>query len=504
MLSFFSRRTSVGFGLLLTSSIASATVIDGLPIRSADLLSVQAQLDQLPAQPAGAPLQFAVGTAAGWGTDAGQWEIDGDTAIWRLQVYSANAHSINLALDQLQLPPSAALIFRSVDGSYRHQARTHADVIDGQLWTPVVPGESAVLEVRMAAKDRSEFRIRVAELNHGFLNFWEAGASAKNHDPRLGTSGSCNIDTACPAGTRWQDQIRSVARITVNGRVVCSGQLVNNTGSAATHYFLTADHCGIGPGGDSPASTVFYWNMENPSCGGNPDNTPTTDTSSGARFVSDGTRSDFTLLCLDSTQLSQYDLFLSGWNAGSAPPSDGASIHHPNGDAKKISLYTGEAEAVDNFPIELQSGRTQRVDAWEVSWSEGTTEGGSSGGGLWNFEGQLVGVLSGGAAACNGSTNNGEPDYYGRFNVAWTEGSASQQLRTYLDPGNSGVTSSLGRNSVANIPSCPSTSSSGGGGSSSGSGGGGGSSVGGVFTACGLLAAALLRRRRRLDTVASR
>lgn len=501
MFSFCSRRTTVAIGLLIIGATANAAVIDGLPIRSADLVSVQTQLDQLSEPAPGAPLQFAVGTPAGWDTEAGLWAVEGDTAIWRLQVYSANAHSINLALDQLQLPPSATLVFRSVDGSYRHQPRTQADVIDGQLWTPVVPGESAVLEVRMAADEKDDFQIRVAELNHGFLNFWESGAGAKNHDPRLGTSGACNVDTACPAGTRWQDQIRSVARITVNGRVVCTGQLVNNTGSAATHYFLTADHCGIGPGGDSPASTVFYWNMENPSCGGTAENTPTTDTSSGAQFVTDGTRGDFTLLCLESTQLSQYNLFLSGWNAGSAAPADGASIHHPNGDAKKISLYSGEAEAVNNFPIELQNGRTQNVDAWRVIWSEGTTEGGSSGGGLWNFEGQLVGVLSGGAAACNGSTNNGEPDYYGRFNVAWTEGSASQQLRTYLDPGNSGVTNSLGRNSVASIPSCPSTSSAGGG--SSGSGGGG-SSVGGVFTACGLLALALLRRRRQLGVIAKR
>lgn len=493
MFPFRSRHALPALGLLLISGTIHAAVIDGLPIRSVDQPSIQAQLNQLPAHKPGVPLQFAVGAPAGWDTSAGQWQVDGDTAIWRLQVYSASAHSINLALDNLQLPPSAELVFGSVDGSYRHQPRTHADVIDGQLWTPVVPGESALLEVRMAAEEQSEFRIQVAELNHGFLNFWEAGAGAKNHDPRLGTSGACNVDTACPAGARWQDQIRSVARITVNGRVVCSGQLVNNTGSAATHYFLTADHCGIGPGGDSPASTVFYWNMENPSCGGTPENTPTTDTSSGAQFVTDGTRGDFTLLCLESTQLSGYNLFLSGWNAGSAAPADGASIHHPNGDAKKISLYSGEAEAVDNFPIELQNGRTQNVDAWRVVWSEGTTEGGSSGGGLWNFEGQLVGVLSGGAAACNGSTNNGEPDYYGRFNVAWTEGSASKQLRTYLDPGNSGATSSLGRNSTASIPSCPTPPSSGGG---SGGSGGGGSYGGGVFTACGLLAAALLRRRR--------
>ena len=55
--------------------------------------------------------------------------------------------------------------------------------------------------------------------------------------------GSCNINVVCPDGDPWRNQIRSVARITMSGMFVCTGQLINNTAQDDTPYFLTAQHC---------------------------------------------------------------------------------------------------------------------------------------------------------------------------------------------------------------------------------------------------------------------
>lgn len=459
-------------------------------MRSSDALEVQQLLDARPAPSRSAPMQFAVAASAGWTLADGQWRSEGTDRIWELRLFSAGAKNLNLALDQLQLPPSAQLRFSDVSGEIQHW-RSAADVIDGQLWTPVVPGDTALLQVRLRAEEQHALQLRVAQLNHGFWNFWDDAPSAKNHDAGLGASGDCNVDTACPAGAQWGDQIRSVARITVNGQALCSGQLVNNLGSTALHYFLTANHCEIGPGGSAASSLVFYWNMETPSCGGNPETTPITDTSSGARYISRGSRGDYTLLCLDSPALASYNLFLSGWDAGTGEtPTNGVSIHHPSGDAKKISSFSGAATARNGQEISTGSS-TFVIDAWEVSWEQGTTERGSSGSGLWSVDGQLMGLLSGGDAACSGSTNNGQPDYYARFDVAWREGSSGQQLRNFLDPNNSGQTATLGRNSGNFIPACPGSGNSGGG----TSGSSGGNFGGGPFTALGLLTAWALRRR---------
>ncbi|RZI71756.1 MAG: hypothetical protein EOP80_14645 [Variovorax sp.] len=56
---------------------------------------------------------------------------------------------------------------------------------------------------------------------------------------------------------------------------------------------------------------------------------------------------------------------------------------------------------------------------WRVSWSAGTSEGGSSGSGLFtkiNGKEYLTGQLYGGVASC---TNPSGSDYYGRFDVAY-------------------------------------------------------------------------------------
>lgn len=91
-------------------------------------------------------------------------------------------------------------------------------------------------------------------------------------------------------------------------------------------------------------------------------------------------------------------------------------VHHPQGDLQKYS--TGYAwdkvnctsSSCDQMPS--ASGRFLRV-----SWMGGTTEGGSSGSGLFmkmNGKDYLVGQLLGGAASCS---NPAGYDYYGRFNT---------------------------------------------------------------------------------------
>jgi hypothetical protein len=106
-------------------------------------------------------------------------------------------------------------------------------------------------------------------------------------------------------------------------------------------------------------------------------------------------------------------------------------IHHPSGDLKKISF---ENNAVPQ-------GTWSGAQTWEVQqWDDGITEGGSSGSPLFDQNHRIIGQLFGGASACNGSTENGQGDSYGRFGVSWDAGSsASSRLKEWLDPGNTGT-----------------------------------------------------------------
>jgi lysyl endopeptidase len=75
---------------------------------------------------------------------------------------------------------------------------------------------------------------------------------------------------------------------------------------------------------------------------------------------------------------------------------------------------------------------------WVVNdWDMGVTEGGSSGSPLFDNNGRIIGQLYGGESECNGTTDNGGFDIYGRFDVSWNGGgSSTTRLKDWLDPEN--------------------------------------------------------------------
>jgi hypothetical protein len=125
---------------------------------------------------------------------------------------------------------------------------------------------------------------------------------------------------------------------------------------------------------------------------------------------------------------------------------EGVTIHHPEGDIKKISTYLTPLESSGWYGNGLQSH-------WKVFWAEtennwAVTESGSSGSPLFNKNGKLIGTLTGGLAACDASGSLGpdKPDYYGKFSYHWESNGTTDtaQLKPWLDPDNTGVYSCEG------------------------------------------------------------
>jgi len=121
------------------------------------------------------------------------------------------------------------------------------------------------------------------------------------------------------------------------------------------------------------------------------------------------------------------------------------SIHHPSGDAKKISTYT---VTLTSSTPNIGGSVMATNSAWRVIWSQtlnghGVTEGGSSGSPIFSSQGLVVGTLSGGSSSCS---NTSLPDFYGKFDYHWTSNGATNQtrLQPWLDPSNTGITSLQG------------------------------------------------------------
>jgi subtilisin-like proprotein convertase family protein len=328
------------------------------------------------------------------------------------------------------LPEGAELHLFSQGGKYRIRPFTAADnKPHGQLWTPVLQGESMVLELQVPAAARDRVELEIGSINYGYRGFFE---------PATPRSGACNVDVVCPEGDAWQTQINSVAVISTGGGTFCTGFMVNNVENDGTPYFMTADHCGIGAG--NAPSLVTYWNYQNSTCrtpgsgaSGGPGDGTLDQFNTGSTFRAARSASDFVLVELDALPDPAWGVAYAGWDARDLATTTGAiAVHHPSTDEKRIS-FENDPTTISSYGGNTGSGTTHiRVADWDL----GTTEGGSSGSPLFSPEGRVIGQLHGGLAACG----NDDPDWYGRMAVSWNTGTTpSSRLRDWLDPNDTGT-----------------------------------------------------------------
>jgi lysyl endopeptidase len=376
-------------------------------------------------------------------SNSGTWtELANGDRIWRVAIKSPGALSINVEFSQFNLAEGATVFMYNEDktdyiGSFTHENNK----VTGTLGTTVVKGDKIIIEFYEPAAVRDQSTLAIGQVTHAYRSIFDYAKA-------LGDSGSCNNNVVCPVGDNWRDQIRSVAIIVVGGNGACTGTLVNNTCSDETPYFLSANHCGT-----NSSNWVFRFNWESSSCASNL-NGPTNQTVSGGTLRASNAGSDFALHEMSSIPPAGYGVFYSGWdNSDNNTVTASTAIHHPSGDIKKISFDNNSASKVS----------WGGAACWQIAnWEDGTTEPGSSGSGLWDQNGRLIGQLYGGSASCSSISD----DNYGRFGVSWNGSSASTRLVDWLDACNTGATTDDGydpnavsvpddgaTNSINNIPS---------------------------------------------------
>ncbi len=488
-----------GIAILLLVCASSVTLargpvidlrdLDGLPLHGTSIVeTAKAVAAAKSADKGRGPALFAATVALPLDLDDGLWDTPrSGERRWRMRVYSADAKALLLQFERFALPDSAELWLYDDSGKTLQGPYSASDHnADGGLWTAMVPGETAVVELRVAAAQQDAVQLRLARLGHVYRNARE-----------LGASGTCNIDTACSLGNAWRNEIRSAVKLQIPSGLfvgLCSGTLVNNAAQNDKPYVLTADHCGIGGLGSPASGVVAYFNFQNSVCDG-ADDAGDTQTLSGATLRAEDRKTDFTLIEMNRAPPGSFNVYYAGWDASGSGASSGVGIHHPGGDAKKISEFTIPLTATE---VQIKTGGPQ-IPAWQVQrWNQGTTEQGSSGSALWNQDRRIVGTLSGGSAACTGNVDNDRPDFYARLDRQWQAGSAAaDQLKVWLAP-NSDCTAIGGKNpgSAAALTCRDSTS---GGGNEEGGGGGGAISLSlllGLFGLQGLRRAAQNGRSR--------
>ncbi|MBM77278.1 MAG: hypothetical protein CL846_02235 [Crocinitomicaceae bacterium] len=363
--------------------------------------------------------------------NSGNWTIlpNGDN-LWQLAIECQNALTVNLLFENYNLPEGARLYLYDENQTNKVGAYTNINNrTDGQLGTELVHGEKIIVEYFEPADVKYQGTFTISNVIHGYRSLDPIQNSLSK---ALNSSGDCNIDVNCPLGNGWENEINSVAMIVVNGSGICTGALINNTCNDGTPYFLTANHC-LGGG---TGSWAFRFNWQSPpgteSCATTANSVdpgpPYDQTANGATTLVSSAGSDFALLEIDNmtlTDAQNWNCFYAGWDATDASTvTETIGIHHPSGDVKKICKD-------NDAPYHSSAGGAA---VWYIDeWEEGVTEPGSSGSPLFDQNHRIIGQLYGGAAACSGTVNNAQYDYYGRIGVSWNNG-----LDGYLAPNSCG------------------------------------------------------------------
>ena len=325
---------------------------------------------------------------------SGHWEdLPDGTRVWRVGIHCPGAMSVSFVFDVYNVPNGAKVFVIDQDGghigAFTHESSGGAN----SMAVMPVEGETVIVEYQVPAGLRAG-SLRIGQVTHGYR-------SLTDPERAFNASGSCNNNVVCPEGTPWANEIKSVAKI-INGGDWCTGQLLNNCNSNGTPLFLTANHC---VSGQTVGNWVFLFNYQSATCSPSA-NGPTTQTVSGASTLFSSGASDMALLQLNSTPPANYGVYYTGWDKSNTTPSNQTCIHHPAGDVKKISFD-------NNAATQATYGN---ASCWRIaSWEDGTTEGGSSGSGLWNQDHRLIGQLYGGQASCSNNIN----DYFGRFDISY-------------------------------------------------------------------------------------
>ena len=427
---------------MIRNSIAQITT----PSINQNALRVEDSLDLLSRKPPRFGSPFLVNYNL---MNSGTWKtLSNGNKIWQLRIICPTAKSINFIFNQFHLPSGATLYIynpqtgRSIGGftSANNKGTFNSPK---KMATGLMYGNSVILELHGFSNLQSSAKLEIGSIIHGYRLIRYNQFYLKNFQD----SKECQVNINCSEGANAQDYKRGVAMIIVNGNRVCTGSLVTNTQSNKEPYFLTAHHCLLGKDAlNNPEADdwSFVWEYEAPDCT-NPNNEPILKVTNGATVLANNDfedlGSDFALLKLKENpkNISVYTYF-NGWDRTLTPAAGGFTIHHPEGDIKKISTHTNTPTWTNISPAP-----GKQVSVWQVKYVQtangwGITESGSSGSPLFQAQtGRIIGQLYGGPEfQCNGNQGVAS-DLYGMFRSSWngfpsTTAPIKRRLRDFLDP----------------------------------------------------------------------
>ena len=359
---------------------------------------------------------------------SGLWESTAaGLRVWRMAVRSPGSRGMRVEFRNFDVGGGSVWVHDGTqfDGPFTGKGMYG----NGEFWSGNLLHDSVILEYVPAPDQPAEglppFEIHtIAHHVRSILDGPGSDAGVVN------TADYCELDPNCFPD--WQSAMSTVGQILYQdsgSTYVCSGSLLATRDNSFKPYFLTAGHC---INTEAAARTVqAYWTYQTSSCAGAPPASRDTSakSSTGGHLINWGTieAGDYSLVLLPDVPSG---VTFAGWDPNDPPLGAGLTgIHHPSGSWKRISF--GQRVADDSGAI----ANGANIDVapanlyLQILWDRGRVEHGSSGSPLFSGPGVVVGNLSYGEVAADGTVCGINPSVagYTRFSNTY------KQVSDYLE-----------------------------------------------------------------------
>lgn len=419
------------------------------------------------------PNQIATAKSVAVSLNEGAWSVSGDKAVWSYSFNTPNATSMGFSATA-DLPAGSV-----VKAGNDFLTRTYTtDLINGGVLNGVpVKGNTLTITVEVPAGQQGSASFAVNEIYAGNTVSSvqpKADFSVKALDSSAPTS---PLNYACVVDSTTLNAERSTVDIIINegqDTIQCTGSLVNDVPSSKKHNILTAAHCGTSNSWNASQVTVLWGRqnqcalgLEDASSIDGPMSTGYTTTAVVTQVkvpnnvdVWDG---DMWLLQSPTAPPVGSNPYWAGVNAvlyvsstnpqlaeyGTNEPALGLTnvynVSHPLGVSKAYAFSPNPV--VDGEECVGLSCTQDDIATYDVNFTTGLLEEGSSGSALYDQNNLLIGSLTGCGTANENGVTTPECDF---ANIAenWlgnqsTTGKNSSgyytTVKEVLDPSNTGT-----------------------------------------------------------------
>jgi len=338
--------------------------------------------------------------------------------LWTMAIRSPEAFGIRLHFSNFEVGEGSVIIYsQGESGLISHGPYTGKGPNGtGEFWTASLPGSTAFIEV--SGTDAP--KLQVSEILH--FDKHPAGVSEREEKKTGSLPLPCQLDAMCFGSSSVhpfaRDAVGQMNFVDGGMGYVCTGTILNDLDNETfVPYFITAFHCISTQSVTNTLEVVWLWQRS--SCGGTLPSYFSLPRSNGGTLLATNPTTggnDMSFIRLNGEVLGGT---LAGWTAA-ALPSSFAGIHHPGGDWKRGTIMHAE------LIVGCSSLPTSQYHYCEQD--SGITEGGSSGSGIFDSGGRLMGQLFGVCCPASHGDNcvnsdctnrNQYNNVYGRFDVTY-------------------------------------------------------------------------------------